>query len=162
MWSMIRWLVLRFAALRWLFKLAGLGLFLPFAFLLKLIGLPILAVLAVVGLPIIALLFLFGLPVILVLGFGGLLMGLVAVALMIGLAALKIFIFIVLPIWLVWTIVGSVWARVCKRRGDGPDCSDDSPPAPPPTDTPSPRPTTGPTTGPIADAADMPPGAEPA
>ena len=44
MWSAIRWLVLRFAALRWLFKLGGLGLLLPIALLLKTIGLPLLAI----------------------------------------------------------------------------------------------------------------------
>ncbi len=105
MWSLIRWLVIRLAALRWLFKLGGLGLFLPIAFLLKLIGLPLLAILAVVGIPILILLFLFGLPVMLVLAFGSLMMGLLGVLISIGLAALKLAIFVVLPLWLVWMLV---------------------------------------------------------
>ena len=68
MWSAIRWLVLRIAAIRWLFKLGGLAFLLPLALLLKTIGLPLLGVLAVVGDPgLLILLFLFGLPIFLVL-----------------------------------------------------------------------------------------------
>lgn len=154
MWSMIRWLVLRFAALRWLMKLFGLGLFIPVAFLLKVIGLPLLAILGVIGLPILALLFLFGLPLILVLVFGSMLMGLVGVLLSIGFVALKVFIFIVLPIWLIVTIVGKLWSWMFKRGGDN---GGGSPPA-----SPKPADTTPPSTGPVSDAASAPPGAEPA
>ena len=153
MWSMIRWLVLRFAALRWLMKLFGLGLFIPIAFLLKIIGLPLLAILSVIGLPILAILFLFGLPVILVFVFGSMLMGLVGVLLSIGFVALKFFIFIVLPIWLFATVAGKLWSWMFKRGDD--NCGG-SPPASSKPDTPPPS------TGPVSDAASAPPGAEPA
>ena len=46
MWSAIRWLVLRLAAIRWLFKLGGLAFLIPIVMLLKAIGLPLLAVLS--------------------------------------------------------------------------------------------------------------------
>ena len=51
MWSAIRWIVLRFAAIRWLFKLGWLGLSFPSSLLLKTIGLPLLAVLSIVAIP---------------------------------------------------------------------------------------------------------------
>src|SRR4051812_40901001 len=133
MWSAIRWLVLRIAAIRWLFKLGWLGALLPIALLLKTIGLPLLAILGVVGLPILALLFLFGLPIFLVLLFGGMLMGLLGFALMIGVAALKFAIFVVLPIWLIAKLVAAIYHWM-RRRGDNgggtPDVSTGTPPDP--------------------------------
>ena len=113
MWSAIRWLVLRIVAARWLFKLSGLGLLVPLALLLKAIGLPLLGVLSVLAFPILILLFLFGLPVFLVLVVGGLFMGMLAMVLMVGLVALKIGLFIVLPIWLFWKIGAKLfhWGR---------------------------------------------------
>src|SRR5215475_5530964 len=75
MWSVIRWLVLRIAAIRWLFKLGWLGALIPIALLLKSIGLPLLGILIIVGLPLLVLLFLFGLPIFLVLAVGGLFVG---------------------------------------------------------------------------------------
>ena len=71
MWSAIRWMVLRLAAIRWLFKLGWLGMLVPIVLLLKTIGLPLLGILSVVAIPLLILLFLFGLPIILVLVFGG-------------------------------------------------------------------------------------------
>jgi hypothetical protein len=114
MWSAIRWLVLRIVAVRWLFKLSGLAVLLPIALMLKTIGLPILGVLAVLAVPVLVLLFLFGLPIFMVLLVGGMLMGLLSVVLVVGVAALKIGLFIVLPIWLIWTL-GS---KIFRRRGD--------------------------------------------
>src|ERR1044072_4914395 len=99
MWSVIRWLVLRIAAIRWLFKLGGLAFLLPLALLLKTIGLPLLGVVAVLALPILIILLLFGLPIFLVFIVGSMLMGLIGMVLTIGVAALKIGLFIVLPIW---------------------------------------------------------------
>jgi len=118
MWSAIRWLVLRLAALRWIFKLGGLGFLIPIALLLKTIGLPVLMVLAVLALPILLLLFLFGLPIFLVLLAGGAIMGLVGMVLTIGIVALKIGIFIVLPIWLCVKVVKWISCGFKKRRGD--------------------------------------------
>ncbi len=125
MWSAIRWLVLRIVAARWLFKLSGLGLLVPIALLLKAIGLPLLAVLSVLAFPILILLFLFGLPVFLVLAVGGLLMGMLAMVLMIGVAALKIGLFIVLPIWLIWKLASKLfrWASGGGKGGSGPTSS---------------------------------------
>jgi hypothetical protein len=138
MWSAIRWLVLRIAAVRWLFKLSGLAFLLPLALLLKTIGLPLLAILSVLALPILVLLFLFGLPVFLVLLFGGMFMGMIGVVLTIGLAAIKIGLFVVLPLGLAWKL-GSMLSRcVFKRGGDGGAPGDSStgsssPPASPPS-----------------------------
>jgi hypothetical protein len=119
MWSAIRWLVLRIIAARWLFKLSGLGLLVPIALLLKAIGLPLLGVLSVLAFPILILLFLFGLPLFLVLAVGGLFMGLLATVLMIGVAALKIGLFIVLPVWLIWKLAAKLFRRgSCRDNGD--------------------------------------------
>jgi hypothetical protein len=118
MWAGIRWLVLRLAAVRWLFKLGGLAVLLPLALLLKAIGLPILAVLSIVGLPILFLLLIFGLPIFMVLMFGGLLMGLFGVVLTVGIAAVKIGLFVVLPIWLMWMVATRIY-RWFSGGGNG-------------------------------------------
>src|SRR3954466_12500129 len=115
MWAAIQWLVVRISMIRWILKLGWLGALIPIAMLLKAIGWPLLLVLGVIALPVIALLFLFGLPIILVLIFGGLLIGLIGMVLAIGVVALKIGLFIVLPIWLTWKLV--CWIRG-KRGGD--------------------------------------------
>jgi hypothetical protein len=148
MWSAIRWLVLRIAAIRWLFKLGGLAFLLPLALLLKTIGLPLLGILSVLALPVLILLFLFGLPIFLVFIFGGLLMGLIGMVVTIGVAALKIGLFVVLPIWLFWKIGTSAWGWAFKRKGDGDSGSSDSS-SPPSSGT-----TGGPSTGPINDPID--------
>ena len=114
MWAAIRWLVLRVVAARWLFKLGGLAFLVPLALLLKTIGLPILGVLGVLAFPILVLLFLFGLPIFLVLLFGSLFIGMLGMVLTLGLAAIKIGLFIVLPAWLVWTL----FTKVFRRGGD--------------------------------------------
>jgi hypothetical protein len=111
MWSAIRWLILRIVAARWLFKLGGLAFLLPLAMLLKTIGLPLLGVLAIVAFPILVLLFLFGLPIFLVLVVGGLLIGMFGVVLTMGLFAIKIGLFVVLPAWLIWKLFSKVFCR---------------------------------------------------
>ena len=118
MWSVIRWLVLRIAAIRWLFKLGWLGALFPIALLLKSIGLPLLGILGVVAGPLLILLFLFGLPLFLVFGVAALVIGLLAVTVIIGLAALKFFIFVVLPVVLMFKLARWLWCRIFKR-GDG-------------------------------------------
>jgi hypothetical protein len=113
-WSLIKWLVMKLAIVRWLMKvLGGLAVLLPIAALLKTIGLPVLIVLAILALPIFFLLFLFGLPIFLVLLFGSLAMGALFAILSFGLLALKFAVFVVLPIWLLWRLVA--WLR---RRND--------------------------------------------
>ena len=118
MWSAIRWLVLRLAAVRWLFKLGWLGMLVPVAFILKAIGLPVLMVLGIVALPILLLLLFFGLPLFMVFIGGGLLMGLLGVVLSIGLVALKIGLFVVLPVWLMFKLARMI-GRACRRKPDG-------------------------------------------
>ena len=126
MLAFIARLVAQLAMIRWLFKLGGLALLLPVAALLKAIGLPVLLVLMVIGAPILILLFLFGLPIFAVLAVGGVLIGLFAMLLMLGLAALKFAIFVVLPIWLIWKVGCWIWKRTFGRRGGD---------TPPPTTT---------------------------
>lgn len=104
MWSLLKWLVMRLAIVRWIVKVLGLLAFLPIAFLLKAVGLPLLIILAVLALPVLFLLFLFGLPIFLVLLAGGLAMGVLFAALSLGVFALKIAIFVVLPAWLLWKL----------------------------------------------------------
>jgi hypothetical protein len=142
MWSFISKLVLQIATIRWIFKLGWLGLLVPIAFLLKTIGLPLLGILSVVAIPLLILLVLFGLPIFAVVLFGGLFMGLVGFVLTIGIAAIKIGLFVVLPIWLVWKLVKTVYGWTFKRGDNG----DDSTP-PSSTDSTS----GGPTTGPVSD-----------
>ena len=143
MWSAIRWLVLRIAAIRWLFKLGGLAFLLPLALLLKTIGLPILMVLAVLALPVLFLLLLFGLPIFLVMIVGSMLMGLIGMVLTIGVAALKFGLLVVLPIWLVWTLASKMMGK--KKGGGGDSSASDSAP---------PSSSSGPTTGPVSDPID--------
>jgi hypothetical protein len=114
-------LVAQLAMVRWLFKLGGLALLLPLAALLKTIGLPVLLVLMVVGAPVLALLFLFGLPIFAVLAVGGLLIGRLAMALMLGMAALKFAIFVVLPVWLLWKVACWAWRGVSRGDNGGSD-----------------------------------------
>ena len=136
MWSAIRWIVLRLAAIRWLFKLGWLGTLIPIVLLLKTIGLPLLGILSIVAIPLLILLFLFGLPIMLVLMFGGLIMGVLAVVVTIGLVAVKIGLFVVLPIWLMLVVGRKLYCWTFKRgdggNGSGPS-SPSEPPAPPPS-----------------------------
>jgi hypothetical protein len=106
---------MQLAAIRWLFKLGGLALLLPIAAILKVVGVPLLAVLSIVGVPLMILLFLFGLPVILVIGAGVAIMGVFAMVLMLGLFALKIFIFVVLPIIVIAKVVKWIF-RSCRGK----------------------------------------------
>lgn len=113
MLAFITGLVMRLAALRWLLKLSGLALLLPIAAILKVVGIPLLLILMIVGMPVLILLFLFGLPIFAVLFFGGIVIALFGVVLTIGLAALKIALFVVLPVWLMWKLASMVfgWGR---------------------------------------------------
>jgi hypothetical protein len=106
-------LVVRLAAIRWAFKtIFGLGVLIPFAFILKLVGLPILAVLGVLAMPVLFVLFLFGLPIFLVLAVGGVLLAGLFFLLTFGLFAFKFFLFVVLPIWIVWKVAGFLWRLI--------------------------------------------------
>jgi hypothetical protein len=118
MFATIGSLALRLAAIRWAIKsFVGLGLLVPLAFVLKFVGLPVLIVLGVLAAPVMFVLFLLGLPVFLVLVVAALLMAGLFFALTIGLVALKIFVFIVLPIWLAWTAAAFLWRMIRPAPG---------------------------------------------
>jgi hypothetical protein len=153
MWSAIQWLVVRIAAIRWLFKLGWLGTLIPIVLLLKGIGLPVLIVLAIVAIPALFLLLLFGLPIFLVLLLGGALMGLLGVVLTLGVAALKFAIFVVLPIWLIWKISCGLFRWVFKRNGNTDGPASDVPPSDGPLSDVPPS-TTDSTAGPSSDGSD--------
>jgi hypothetical protein len=134
MWSAIKWVLLRIAAIRWIFKLGWLGVLIPIAFLLKAIGLPLLLILLVLALPILFMFFVFGLPVFLVVLAGGAFMGLVSFVLTLSFAVLKIAIFVVLPIWLVFAIAPRIarWFKGDKGDNGGSKAAPPPPPPPPP------------------------------
>ncbi|PYP68202.1 MAG: hypothetical protein DMD26_02600 [Gemmatimonadetes bacterium] len=132
MWSLLKWLVMRLAIVRWIFKVLGLVAFLPIAFLLKAIGIPLLIVLAVLALPVLFVLFLLGLPIFLVLLVGGLAMGALFAALSFGILALKVAIFVVLPMWLLWKLGSWMFRRrdgVARRDAPAQDVPDGADPA---------------------------------
>ena len=118
MWSLLKWLAMKLAIVRWIVKILGLLACLPIAFLLKAVGLPLLIVLAVLALPVLLLLFLFGLPIFLVMLVGGLAMGVLFAALAFGMLALKVAVFVVLPIWLMWKLAS--WMFRGRARRDVP------------------------------------------
>jgi hypothetical protein len=110
-------LVVRLAAIRWAIKtLVGVGVLVPVAMILKVVGLPILAVLGVLALPVLFVLFLFGLPIFLVLIVGAMLLAGLFFVLSLGMIALKIFLFVVLPIWVVWKVVGWLVRRIRPKQ----------------------------------------------
>lgn len=127
MLAFISRLVLQLAAIRWVFKLGGLALLLPLAAILKVVGIPLLLILCVIGFPVLALLFLFGLPIFAVLALGGLIIGLLGVVLTIGVAALKIALFVVLPIWLIWKVASWLFGALFGRGRNGTPPSDSEP-----------------------------------
>lgn len=141
MWALIKWLVSRLAVVRWLFKiLGGFGFLIPLVLLLKSIGWPVLLVLGVLLFPVLIMLFLFGLPIFLVLLVGGMVMGLLGAVMSFGLVVLKFFVMVVVPVWVVWKVVGWMFGRGRGDRGDygkGPG-EHGRPPAPPPPPPPPP------------------------
>ena len=112
--------------------IGSLAVFFPMAAgFLKVVGLPLLVVLLIVGAPLLLLLAVLGLPIILVMAVAGVVLGLIGAAFALLPVLLKIFIFVVLPIWLLVKAVK--W--VAKPRGGEPP-----PPPPPPAPAPPPPP----------------------
>jgi hypothetical protein len=110
-------LVVRLAAIRWAIKtLVGVGVLVPVAFILKVVGLPVLAVLGVLAAPVLFILFLLGLPIFLVLIVGAMLLAGVFFLLTLGMVAFKFFLFVVLPIWLIWKVAGFLFRLVRPRQ----------------------------------------------
>ncbi|HET6681926.1 MAG TPA: hypothetical protein VFG84_12050 [Gemmatimonadaceae bacterium] len=113
MWLFLKSMLMQWAILKLLLKsLGGLGILVPLAFLLKLIGVKLIAILGVLALPVLIVLAIIGLPFILVFVMGGVLLALVAAALSFGLMALKIIIPIAIIVWLCGVLIGP--------RGDKP------------------------------------------
>ena len=101
MWALIQSLLTKWALLRLLLKTLGsLGLLIPIAFILKVVGLPILAVLAVLALPVFIILAIVGLPIMFVFVAGILLLVGFFALLSFGIAVLKIAIPILIVYWL--------------------------------------------------------------
>ena len=120
MFATVAALAVRLAAIRWAIKsLIGLGVLVPVAFVLKFVGLPILAVLGVLALPVMIILFILGLPIFLVLIAAGLLMGGLFLVMTVGLFAIKILVFVVLPILLVWIVATFFW-RIARPASPSP------------------------------------------
>ena len=101
MWSLITSLLAKVALLKLLLKTLGsLGWLLPFAFILKVIGLPVLIVLAILALPIFIILAIVGLPIMFVVIAGFVLLVGFFFLLSMGMLVLKIAIPILLIYWL--------------------------------------------------------------
>jgi hypothetical protein len=115
MWTLIKTLILKFAAFRVLWaSIRALFIALPVAFLFKIFGAPMLMLLAVVALPILIVLALVGLPFLFVLVLGGGLLAVVFGVLAFGMAVLKM----LLPFILIYWVVKLVW-RWGFRGGKG-------------------------------------------
>ena len=111
----VRWIMLRYL----LGALGGLLALWPVAWLLKIIGIPLLIVLAIVGVPLIILLVAIGLPVLAVMAVGGMILGLLGLVLSVGMVVVKIGIFVVLPLLLVWGLYRWLMESGKKRGGEG-------------------------------------------
>ena len=101
MWSLITSLLAKWALFKLLLKTLGsLGWLLPFAFILKIIGLPVLIVLAILALPVFIILAIVGLPIMFVVIAGFVLLVGFFFLLSMGMLVLKIAIPIILLYWL--------------------------------------------------------------
>ena len=119
MWLLIKAILIKFGVLRGLIAVLGsLAAILPIAIaLIKLVGWPLLVVMLVLGLPLVLVLVLVGFPFIAVLGIAGAVMGIVFAVITAGIVALKFFLFVVLPLWLVWKVAS--WAFRGRGGGEG-------------------------------------------
>ena len=124
MWSIIKAILLKFGALRGLLAVLGsLAAVLPIALaIIKFFGWPLMVVMAVVGLPLLLVLAIVGLPFIAVFTIGGVVLATVAAVVMFGLVALKVFLFVVLPVWLAWRVAKWAfgWGKDHRRRPEAP------------------------------------------
>jgi hypothetical protein len=118
MWAIVKAILMKFGMLRWLIAVLGsLAAVLPIAIaLIKLLGWPLLLVMLVLGLPLLLVLAIVGFPLIAVLAIAAVVMGMVFAALTLGAMALKFFLFVVVPIWLMWKVASWMFG---KRRDGG-------------------------------------------
>ena len=119
MFAFVKMLLVRWVMLRYLFgTLGGLLALWPVAWLLKIVGIPLLIVLAIIGVPLIILLAAIGLPIIAVMAVGGMILGLLGLVLSVGMVVVKIGIFVVLPLMLVWWLYRWLMASGKKSGGE--------------------------------------------
>ena len=120
MLAFMKLLLVRWMMLRYLFgALGGLLALWPVAWLLKIIGIPLLIVLLILGVPLIILLAAIGLPALAVMAVGGMILGLLGLVLSVGMVVVKIGIFVVLPLMLVWWLFRWIMDTGKKRGGEG-------------------------------------------
>ncbi len=144
MLRLLKALLVKFAFVRWLLGAFGsLAALLPVALLLLKFGWPLLIILAVFALPLMIFLAVLGLPIIAVLAVAALVLGAVAMLIPFAVLAFKFFVFVVLPVWVLWKIAGWVF-RSGRGRPPAPPAPPGSPPPPPPmAPTPPPPPPPG-------------------
>jgi len=131
MWSLIKWLVMKLAIVRWLFKiLGGFGFLIPIALLLKTIGWPILLILGVLAAPVLFFLFIFGLPIFLVVIVGGMVMSFLFAVLSFGFVVLKLAIVIGIPLWIAFTLFSWLFRGKKKKKDEGDETKPESGPEP--------------------------------
>ncbi len=122
MWSIVKAILMKFGVLRGLFAVLGsLAAVLPIALaLIKFVGWPLIIVMLVLGLPLLLVLLVLGFPLIAVLGIAGVVLSVVFAVITLGMIALKVFLFVVVPVWIAWRIAkwGFGWGRG-ERRDPG-------------------------------------------
>ena len=96
-------------------SLVVLVLLIPIALLLGLFGVPVLGIGAILLVPLVLALIVLGLPFLLLLVGGAIVLGLFGTILGIGVAiitfALKLLVFVVIPVWLIWMIARWIFSR---------------------------------------------------
>jgi hypothetical protein len=119
MWSIVKAILMKFGVLRGLFAVLGsLAAVLPIALaLIKLVGWPLVIVMFILGLPLLLVLAMLGFPLIAVLGIAGTVLGVVFAVITFGIIALKVFLFVVLPVWIAWRVAkwGFGWGGGDRR-----------------------------------------------
>ena len=125
MWSIIKAVLMKFGVLRGLLAVLGsLAAVLPIALaLLKFVGWPLLVVMLILGLPLLLALALLGFPFLVVFAIAGVVLATVAATITFGAIALKIFLFVVLPVWVAWRVAKWAfgWGRGDRRAPEAPN-----------------------------------------
>ena len=120
MWVLVKSLIVKWALLRYVLgSLGGLLALAPIAWLLKVIGVPLLIILGIIAIPLLILLAAIGLPIAAVLAIGTMIIALLGMLLSMGLVVVKILIFVVLPILAIWALYRWVMATTKPRGGEG-------------------------------------------
>lgn len=109
MWILLKALALRFIVGRTVGGALAMLLvvLVPFAGVLKFVGLPLLLILGLLGTPVVLLLGALGLPVMFALAIGAVLLAIIALLLTLGVLAVKFVLPLVLIVWFVRWIIGA-------------------------------------------------------